>query len=574
MKILLQKLWPEIRPFKGRLSIVLFLGVLISGLKSMVPTLMKTLQDEGWQGGNHEIALYYPLAMAGIWLAVSFLRYFHLYWMKYVANIITVNFRRQLMNKYLQMNISFFQGFETGSGGLISRMLNDVQIIQEGIYKISDLFREPFLVVFCIGYILYLDWKLFVFILVGMPLIAAISKRLSRSLRKYGHKSQESVEDLAKTLKESLDGARIVQSFNLQDFMRERFNKQADHFLEMQRKIISREEAAGPLAETIFVTTIAGIFVYLGQQIFNGTLNTGDIFGFITAVGLLSDAGRKIQYGYVKTQQAVVALERLHKVLDHSDTQQVLENPTPFPENWQTIEYRNVSFQFPGGDMVLKNINLTVKRGEMIALVGASGSGKSTIVNLLERFYQPTMGNIYIDGIEINNFDLSEYRNHVALVSQDVFLFGDTIEKNILAGDFSKPIDRVEKAAQMANAHNFIIQSENGYLSKAGDQGSLWSGGEKQRISIARAILKDAPILILDEATSALDSESEKEVQKGLNHLMQGRTTFVVAHRLSTVANADRILVMQKGEIIEQGNHQHLLTQEGTYRRLYNLQTQ
>jgi ATP-binding cassette subfamily B protein/subfamily B ATP-binding cassette protein MsbA len=268
----------------------------------------------------------------------------------------------------------------------------------------------------------------------------------------------------------------------------------------------------------------------------------------------------------------MVALERVNQVLATENALKIPEKALPFPRDWQEIEFRNVTFAFSGRSPVLKNIHLKVRRGEVIALVGTSGGGKSTLINLLMRFFDPIEGEILIGGVNIAHMDLADLRAHIGLVSQDVFLFGDSIEKNIQAGDFSKPLEGVEAAAQLANAHNFIMHSKGGYHAQVGDMGNMLSGGEKQRISIARAIFKNAPILLLDEATSALDSESEREVQKGLDKLMEGRTAFVIAHRLSTIAQATRILVLKKGEIVEEGTHDELLKKSGEYSRFHSLQ--
>lgn len=573
MNIIYERLWPEIRPFKWKMLLVLLLGVAISGLKATLPKLMQILTDQGWKDGDADIALMIPIVIGCMWLVVNIFRFFHLFWMKYIGDVVAVGLRRRLMDKYLKLNLSFFQKFERGSGGLISRMLNDIQQIQEGIGKMADLAREPFLFLFSAAYLIYLDWRLFIFLSLSMPVIAKITKSLTKSLRKYGRKNQESVEDLTKTLKEGLDGARIVQSFNLQGFMHDRFNKQADEYLSTRKKIIIREETAGPVTETIFVMTLSAILIYIGQQISKDQMTIGHVMSFITATGLISDSGRKVQQGFVKVQQAIVALERLTEILDDPSEVPEAKDSVAFPNNWKTIEFKNLSFSFDGKEMVLKNINLKVQRGETIALVGMSGSGKSTLVNLLQRFYEPTDGDILIDGISIKNIDLFDLRKNLSLVSQDVFLFGDSIEKNIQAGRLLDPQITVEKAASLAHATKFIQNTPAGYQTRLGDLGNRLSGGEKQRISIARAFYKDAPIIILDEATSALDSESEKEVQSGLNSLMQGRTAFVIAHRLSTIVGADRILVMQKGEIKEQGSHINLLEQKGIYTSLYELQS-
>lgn len=572
MLLVIKRLWPELKPHKTVLIWVLLLGIITSAMKGVTPELIKMLQ-EAWEARNWDRAWQIPLAIAVLWTLSSVGRYYHLFWMKFTSEQVAVNLRRQLINKYLALNLSFFHSFVSGSGGLISRMINDITIIQNGLQRIADILREPFMAVFAFGYLLYLDWKLTFFIIIALPLITGVMRNLARSLRKYSRHNQEIMEDLTKTIKESLDGTRIVQSFNLEGEMRRRFELQSVDYLKTRAKIISREEAVGPVSETLAAITLAVILVYIGGQIFKGVLNVGDFIGFSFAIGLLQDSVKKIQSGYMSVQQASVALDRLHQILDTVSAVQEPKHPTPFPKDWETIEFRNVSFAFDKDAVVLRNINLTIRRGEAIALVGGSGGGKSTLVNLLARFFDPTSGEILIGGIPIKNFSLHELRSQIALVSQDVFLFADTIERNIQAGDFNKDVAGVEAAAKLANAHNFIVNNtKHAYQSRVGDMGSTLSGGEKQRVSIARAVFKDAPILVLDEATSALDSESEKEVQKGLDYLMKGRTAFVIAHRLSTIAKADRILVMKKGEIVEQGPHQELLAKSGEYTKLYNLQ--
>ncbi len=570
MKLVWDRLWPELRVYKRRLLLILFIGALTSGLKALTPELTRQLEG-AWSRGDHRLAYLIPLIIAGVWILASIGRFFHLYWMKYISDLISVNLRRQLMNKYLGLNLSFYQSFITGSGGLISRMLNDIHIIQDGSNKVADLLREPFLALFAFAYLVYIDWKLTLFVLIAMPIITSILRKLAISLRKYGHQNQEAMEDLTKTLKESLDGTRIVQSFNLEGEMRRRFEKEAAKYLASRKKIIAREQAGGPVSESLAAFTLALILIYIGIQIFAGHLGVGDFLGFAFAIGLLQDSIKKLQDGYIKIQQTSVALDRMYKILE--DRRVVPQSPLAhsFPDNWKSIEFRNVSFAFDQ-EPILQNINLRIQRGEVVALVGPSGGGKSTLVNLLSRFFDPSEGQILIDDVPLSEIDLKELRDHVALVSQDVFLFSDTVERNIHAGNFSKDPALIPQAARLANAHQFIERSPEGYQTRVGEMGSNFSGGEKQRLSIARALFKDAPILILDEATSALDSESEQEVQKGLDSLLQGRTAFVVAHRLSTITKADRILVLKKGQIVEEGKHQDLLSQQGEYFRFHQLQ--
>ncbi|MCB0340870.1 MAG: ABC transporter ATP-binding protein [Pseudobdellovibrionaceae bacterium] len=570
MNSVVKYLLPELQPYKRVLFFLFAMGIIASGLKALTPPLVNALVDDAWRDGNRTLAMQIPVVITVIWIMSAIARYFHMYWMKYVSYLVGVSLRRRLMDKYLTLNLAFFQKYSKGSGGLISRMLNDIGLIQVELQKLADFVREPFMAVFAISYLIWVDWVLVVFVLVALPIITTISRRLAVSLRKYSRKNQEAMEDLTTTLKEALDGTRVVQSFNLEQEMRQRFDRQAENFLASSRKIVSREEAASPLSETLASIAQAALLIYVGQQVFAQNLTIGDFTGFVFAVGLLQDSVKKVQYSYIKLQQAAVALARLSEILDSTEQVPQVEYAKPFPHDWKTIEFKNVSFAFDE-EVVLKNINLTIQRGELIAIVGASGGGKSTLVNLLERFYDPTEGEITIGGIPIQEMDLKDLRQNIALVTQDVFLFGDSVEHNIQLGNQNRSAEEIPAAAKLANAHDFILNTPDKYNTKVGDKGSRLSGGEKQRISIARAIFKNAPILILDEATSALDTVSEQEVQKGLDKLLSGRTAFVIAHRLSTISRADRILVMNQGRIVEQGSHTQLLSQQGEYFKFHEL---
>lgn len=571
MKLIWTMLWPELKTHKKRMFFVLLFGVMISGLKGLTPELLRRLAD-AWTSGDQTLSWQIPVAICSAWIIAAGLRYYHLYWMLYISELVAVNMRRKLMNKYLTLNLGFMQSFVRGSGGLISRMLNDIAVIQNGFQKVSDILREPFMVIFIFGYLLYLDWRLTVFILVALPITTSVLRKFAKSVRKYSRQNMESMEDLTQILKESLDGTRIVQSFNLQEEMRQRFEEQAVDFLRSKGKIIQREEASGPVSESLASIFVGLLLLYVGNRALESQTTIGDFMSFIFALGLLADSSKKVQGGYIKMQQSAIALDRLNSILQDGRVVSEPQNPKSFPREWQDIEFKNVSFKYDD-EYVLNNVNLKIKRGEQVALVGSSGAGKSTLINLLPRFFDPTSGEIFIGGTSIHDMRLSELRENVALVTQDVFLFSDSVEKNIWSGDFAKTPDGVEAAAKLANAHDFIQKNPDGYESKVGERGSRFSGGEKQRISIARAIFKNAPILILDEATSALDSESELEVQKGLDSLMKGRTALVIAHRLSTIAKCDRIVVMDKGKIIEQGNHNELMVQKGSYYKFFQLQS-
>lgn len=571
MKLIWKMLAPELKVYRGRLIIVMIFGITISGLKSLTPQLLQSMGN-AWDAKDERQAVLIPIYIGAIWLAAAILRYFHLFWMLYTSDLIAVNLRRKLMNKYLTLNLSFFHNFVRGTGGLISRMLTDITIIQGGFQKIADIVREPFMVLFSLFNLFLIDWKLTLFLLGGAPIVSFILRSFARSIRKYAKHNLEEMEDLTQILKESLDGTRVVQSFNLQEEMRGRFNGKANEFMESRRKIISREEASGPVSESLLSVFMVLILIYLGRQALGGNFTNADLMAFVFAAGLLADSTKKVQAAYTKLQSSAVALERLHSILDEKSVVPEIGSPKPFPEHWKDIEFRNVTFRYEN-NVVIKNLNLKIQRGESVALVGSSGAGKSTLINLLPRFFDPSEGEVFIGDVPIDEMKLDELRSKIGLVTQDVFLFSDSVERNIWSGNFGKTPADIETAAKLANAHEFILRAEEGYKARVGERGSRFSGGEKQRISIARAIFKNAPILILDEATSALDSESELEVQKGLDSLMRGKTALVIAHRLSTISKCDRILVMDKGEIVEQGSHNELMVRQGAYYRFFQLQS-
>lgn len=589
----LRLLWPYIRPFLRHLTVMFLLGLGVTLISGLVPvlvqllvaiynrnevTVLQSVMPDRLQAAfpltreNRDlIARSLPFLFPVAFLVLGVFRFAHFSMLNYASEKIVAAIRLDLLRKIQRLNLTFHGSLERGSGGLISRVFNDTALLQFGLNFYVEIIREPIQAFIYLAYMFWLDWRLTLFSLIFLPFFLFITKKVSRSLRKYGTLGRESMEDLTAILKETVDGVRVVQSFNLEKEMEGRFKRSMNAYLQTARKIIMREQAASPINEFVISFLIMGFALYSINKVIGGLADSSHFIGFLAAAGFLQAPIKKLQDTTVKIQQSVVITRRIFEVLNSQSEVPETANPEPFPANWKTITFRDVSFSY-GGEPVLKNINLTVRRGEVTALVGASGSGKSTLVNLLERFYDPTSGEILIDETPITRMKLSELRQNIALVTQDVFLFRDTIARNILAGDLQKEPVGIEGAARLANAHKFILETRQGYDSPVGERGSFLSGGEKQRISIARAIFKDAPILILDEATSALDSVSEMEVQKGLNHLLENRTAFVIAHRFSTIFNADRILVMKKGEIVEQGTHQSLLANRGEYFSFFQLQ--
>ncbi|HAG91228.1 MAG TPA: hypothetical protein DCL41_05120, partial [Bdellovibrionales bacterium] len=345
MKAIIQTLWPEFKKYKSRIIVALLLGLVISGAKFYNAPLIKNL-EQVWSS-NDNIKIYQiPILIAALWVVAAIARYFHMYLMILTAEEVALNLRRQLMHKYLSLNLSFFQNFVRGSGGLISRLLNDIYIVQTGFRRLADVIREPFLTILSFGYLVYIDWKLTLFLILALPIISTVSRRMARSIRKYSARNQEAMEDITQTIKESLDGTRIVQAFNLQPELKNRFEREADNYIQSREKIISREESTGPISESLVAVLIAGVLIYIGFRIRSGAWIVGDFLSFFAAAIFLSDSVKKIQDSYIKIQQASVALERLRDILDSTDEIHDPESPEKFPEDWKEIEFKNVSFSY------------------------------------------------------------------------------------------------------------------------------------------------------------------------------------------------------------------------------------
>ncbi len=576
-----RRLLLELNPYKKQLTIMIFAGIVMSLAQWQLAVQLKTLFDT-LEHKNAAEVLALPKFIMLITLFMVIGRYIHLSIMNYTADCVVTKLRGDLQAQFMNLSLDFHNNFQSGSGGLISRILSDVVIIQHGLRLVADFFTQPLSFLLLIGTLFYRDWKLTCIILLFLPPLVAFLKQIGRSLRKYGHHSQEILEKLTTVIKESIEGVKVIQSYDLEKSRVKKFDEVANVYLEARKKIHMRGEAASPATEFLATSVVMIIFTYIGLEISKGHATFGDFGSYLGALFMLQSPIKKIQESFVKVQETVVALERVFSIIDSDHSVPEWVDTLPIPPEWKTIEFKNVSFSYNNWKlkaieaipprMILKNVNLTIKRGEILAIVGESGSGKSTLVNLMQRFFDPTEGSISIDGIDIKKFKIKDLRHQIGLVTQDVFLFSDSVGKNIEYGDLTKEPSGVVMASMMANAHDFISKNTMGYDAPVGDRGSLLSGGEKQRVSIARALFKNAPILVLDEATSALDSASEIEVQKGLDRLMQGKTTVVIAHRLSTVLHANKIIVMKEGEIIESGSHAELVHRGGEYSRFISMQ--
>lgn len=513
------------------------------------------------------------LALPVTFLILGIIRYLNYYKSRYMSEVVANELRYSLLDRMIALNTRFFTQIKSGSGALLSRSLNDTIIIQMGMNQYMDLIREPLVAAIIVTSMFVVNYRLTLACILVLPVISLVIRKVSKALRALTNTSQENLDLITKSLKEAVDGIRVVHAYNLETFVRTKFRHKIDHYNTIRKKVAKRMEISSPINEFIVSILVAGMCIFVGRMIFRGHSNLGEFFTFVGFAAGLDKPIKKIQQAIVGIQQTDISIERVFEIIDNTDAvkEVPVEEQQQLPNTWDYIEFKNVSFQY-GAAPVLKGINLKVRRGESIAIVGESGSGKSTLVNLLERFIDPNEGQILIGGTDIGKMSLKQLRNEIAYVSQDTFLFDETVEENIRFGDTTRSYEQMVEAARKANALKFIEKLPNNFLSNTGERGSNFSGGEKQRISIARAIYKDAPILILDEATSALDSTSEAEVQKGISSLLQNRTAFIIAHRLATVQSVDRILVMDAGRIVEQGTHEELLTLNGVYAQYFRMQ--
>ncbi|MEK6628506.1 MAG: ABC transporter ATP-binding protein [Bdellovibrionota bacterium] len=559
----------ELFVFKKYLIVVAVTGIIGAACKGYVAIFIKELMDAAAVSPDKLVSM--ALMGAALAFGIGISRYFHIYLMNLAAEKVSQALRQKLQSKFMRLNLKFHNNYAAGSGGLISRAMNDIRIIHDGLRLFADLFSAPLLFVFLLINLFVLDSTLTFYILLITPVLILFLKQISKSIRKYSIFGIEQLEKITSTIKESLDGVRTIQAFNLEKRMENKLKEQGDEFVGMRKKVHALIESMGPVTEFVATFLILGVVFYFSQKISLGLATAGSLTGFITAILQVNEPVKKFQEAYVRVQETRVAAARVFHLLDEESEIEELALASNFPADWRSIEYKNVSFSY-ADEKLIQNFNLTINKGQIIAFVGESGSGKSTLANLLARFYDPQGGEILIGNKDIKKIKLSELRKNIGLVSQDVFLFSDTIENNILASKEGLDFTLVEQSAKAAHAHDFIMRLPSQYQTQTGERGNLLSGGEKQRVGIARAFLKDAPILILDEATSALDSISEEQVQRGLETLMNGRTTFIIAHRLSTIQNADLILVLNKGKIVERGTHAGLLSQKGEYSRLFEMQ--
>jgi ATP-binding cassette subfamily B protein/subfamily B ATP-binding cassette protein MsbA len=481
--------------------------------------------------------------------------------------------RNKLYRKILSLPLGFFS--EERKGDIIARMSGDVQEIETSIMSSLDmLFKNPILILVYFGTLIAISWKLTLFTLVVLPIMGWAMGSVGKKLKRKSLVAQGQWSDLMSQVEETLGGLRIVKAFNAEVKMDKRFTQANDDYRDTISRVNTRQQLAHPLSEFMGTILIVIVLWFGGTLILNhnSTIDAPSFIFYLVMLYSLINPLKEFSKASYAIPKGLASMERVDKILLAENTMKISEKPVPIHELKEQIEFRDVSFQYEATP-VLKHINLVIPKGKTVALVGQSGSGKSTLVDLLPRFYEATEGEVLIDGINVKDSTLTDLRSIMGNVNQEAILFNDTFFNNIAFGVKGATKEQVIEAAKIANAHDFIMASEQGYDTNIGDRGGKLSGGQRQRISIARAILKNPPILILDEATSALDTESERMVQEALENLMKNRTTIAIAHRLSTIRNADEICVLHEGEIVERGKHEELFALNGYYKRLCDMQS-
>lgn len=567
---MVQRLLVYIRPYWGRLLAAMFCMMVVGGITSLMAFLVKPVLDDIFIEKKMASLAVLPVLIIVLYVIKGIFAYGQTYLMSYVGERIVARLREDLYAHLQRLSLSFFD--RTPTGLLMSRILNDVTLVQGAVSSaVTGILKDAFTIVGLLGVIFYRDWRLACLAILVLPVAVYPIVKFGRKLRKISTQSQRTMADLSVHLHETLTGNRIVKAFTAEKYEIQRFNEKVSRFFQLTMKDVSVKAMSSPLMEFLGGVGIAAIIGYGGYQVIQGHSTPGTFFSFLTALLMLYEPIKHLSGVNNTIQQGLAAAVRVFEILDLPEEISDRPEAVDLKELKEGIRFDKVSFAYEE-KWVLKDIDLEVRAGEILAIVGASGGGKTTLVNLIPRFYEVTAGDILFDGISIKDIRQSSLRRMIGLVTQQTILFNDTVRNNIAYGSPDKGEEAILKAAEAAYAMDFIRELPQQMDTLIGEQGVRLSGGERQRISIARALLKNAPILILDEATSSLDSESEALVQRALENLMKGRTTFIIAHRFSTIRNVDRIIVLADGRIVEEGNHDELLALNGEYKRLFDLQ--
>lgn len=567
---LYRRLLRYMRPYLGQFLLALVFMVVVAGTTAGPLLLVKNVIDDIFISRDERMLWVLPLVIVLLFALKGWATYVQAFNMKRIGQAVVRDIRNDLFSHIQRLSLSFFQRHTTGS--VISRFVNDILLVQESVtMALASLLRDTFIVLALIGVIFYRDWRLALIAVIVLPMAVYPMTRFGRTSRRVGKKSQVQVGSLTAILHESVTGAKVVRAFTMEEAEIRRFREENQRLYGLYLRM-KRVEALSPaVMEVLGSFGAAGVVLFGGFQVIYGSMTPGTFISFLVTVLALYQPIKRLTAVNNRIQEALAASDRIFSILDTEPEITERAGAAVLKGVGTAVAFRDVSFSYDR-DPVLQGIELSVPPGEKVAIVGSSGAGKSTLVNLIPRFYDPTEGAVTIDGRDIRDFTLFSLRSAIGLVTQETILFNESIGANIACGRPGATPGEIEKAARGANAHGFISSLPLGYETPVGERGLMLSGGERQRICIARAILKNAPVLILDEATSALDSEAAKVVQEALENLLRGKTAFIIAHSFATVLQADRILVLDGGRIVHQGTHRELLGASPLYRRLYELQ--
>jgi len=550
--------------------VALFCMLVVGTTTASLAFLIKPAMDDIFLSKDAVTLKWLPIAVIVIYMLKGICSYSQTMLMHFIGLRIVADLRNRLYRQIQNQSLTFFTKNPTGI--LMSRITNDVNLIQAAVSDaVTSLLKDSFMLVGLVFVIFYRDWQLAVIATFIFPLAIYPIAKFGSRLRHFATRTQVTMGSLSTLLQETISGARIVKAFGMEEYENKRFAVENERLFKLNLKSISISGLSSPFMEFLGGLGIAAIVYYGGYQVINGNSTPGTFFSFMAALIMLYEPVKRLTNVNNTIQQGIASAKRVFEILDTVPDIKNAAHAVALPRISNHIDVQDVNFRYEE-TAVLKQVNLKIRAGEIVAFVGMSGGGKTTLLNLIPRFYDVNEGRILIDGQDIREVTIESLRQQIGIVTQQTILFNDSVRNNIAYGDINKSEAEIVAAAKAANAHDFITNLPKGYDTVIGEQGAKLSGGERQRISIARALLKDAPILILDEATSSLDTEAEIEVQDALETLMQGRTTLIIAHRLSTIRNADRIIVLVNGEIVEQGTHEALLEKKGEYFKLYQMQ--
>lgn len=560
-----------IKPYMHRLIFAMFCTIMAAAGNLYIPWIIKDMIDEVLADKNGTMLNWIAASIIAIFVVRGLFWYGQNYLMSYVGQSVIIDIRAAVLKKLQRLSVSFYDKNKTGT--IMSYVTNDVNALQSAMVENTiEMITEGFILIGSVVAMIYLDWRLTLFTVCTFPVVLWFMEFFGKKIRKTGARIQECTADITSVLQESVASARVIKSFVREDYEVDRFDVENRANFRANMKNAQLMATLTPVVELVAAIGVTMIIWYGGNNVINGTITAGSLVAFLTYAVNISNPIKRLTRVIGNIQKALAAAQRVFMIIDMPEEIAESRDAKQLPEVSGKVEFQNVSFAYDDKGNVITDLSFSVKPGEVIAIVGPSGAGKSTIANLLPRFYDVNKGDIKIDGHSVREVTLDSLREQVGIVPQETMLFNGSVYNNILYGRLDATKEEIEAAAKAANAHDFIMQLTDGYETKLGDRGVNLSGGQRQRIAIARAILKNPRILILDEATSALDTESERVVQEALDRLMVGRTSFVIAHRLSTVKNADKILVLEKGNLVESGTHDELLALDGLYAHLYKIQ--